>query len=70
MEPYYFCASRFWARRPLDATPIFSPPDPDEARRARGEAYFPAARALKLSSSDSEAKKLRDQVIKLLQDAH
>jgi hypothetical protein len=44
--------------------------DPDEARRARGEADFLTARALKLAPNDSKVKELRDQVVKLLQDAH
>ena len=41
--------------------------DPDEARRARGEADFLTARALKLSPNESEIKKLRDEVVKLLE---
>jgi WD40 repeat protein len=41
--------------------------DPDEARRARGEADFLTARALKLAPGSDEVKKLRDEVIKLLE---
>ena len=40
--------------------------DPDEARRARGEADFLTSRALKLAPDNDEVKKLRDEVIKLL----
>ena len=40
--------------------------DPDEARRARGEADFLTRRALKLAPSNEEVKKLRDEVVKLL----
>jgi len=40
--------------------------DPDEARRARGEADFLTSRALKLASGSEEVKKLRDEVVKLL----
>jgi hypothetical protein len=41
--------------------------DPDEARRARGEADFLTTRALKLAPGNDEVKRLRDEVIKLLQ---
>ena len=41
--------------------------DPDEARRARGEADFLTSRALKLASDNDEVKKLRDEVIRLLE---
>jgi hypothetical protein len=41
--------------------------DPDEAHRARGEADFLTSRALKLALDNDEVKKLRDEVIKLLQ---
>src|SRR5438046_10179295 len=41
--------------------------DPDEARRARGEADFLTRRALKLAPDNDEVKKLRDEVIKLLE---
>ena len=41
--------------------------DPDEARRARGEADFLTSRALKLAPDNDEVKKLRDEVIKLLE---
>ena len=40
--------------------------DPDEARRARGEADFLTRRALKLAPSNEEVKKLCDEVAKLL----
>jgi hypothetical protein len=40
--------------------------DPDEARRARGEADFLTSRALQLASNNEEVKKLRDEVVKLL----
>jgi hypothetical protein len=40
--------------------------DPDEARRARGEADFLTSRALKLAPDSEEVKKLRDKVVKLL----
>src|SRR5437016_6279922 len=41
--------------------------DPDEARRARGEADFLTGRARKLAPDNDEVKKLRDEVIKLLE---
>jgi len=41
--------------------------DPDEARRARGEADFLTSRARKLAPDSDEVKKLRDEVIKLLE---
>jgi hypothetical protein len=40
---------------------------PDEARRARGEADFLTSRALKLAPDNDEVKKLRDEVVKLLE---
>lgn len=40
--------------------------DPDEARRARGEADFLTTRALKLAPDNDEIKKLRDEVVTLL----
>jgi dipeptidyl aminopeptidase/acylaminoacyl peptidase len=40
--------------------------DPDEARRARGEADFLTSRALKLAPDNDEVKKLRDEVVRLL----
>ena len=41
--------------------------DPDEARRARGEADFLTSRALKLAPDSDEVKRLRDDVVKLLE---
>jgi hypothetical protein len=41
--------------------------DPDEARRARGEADFLTSCALKLAPDNDEVKKLREEVIKLLE---
>ena len=41
--------------------------DPDEARRARGEADCLTRRALKLAPDNDEVRKLRDEVIKLLE---
>jgi dipeptidyl aminopeptidase/acylaminoacyl peptidase len=41
--------------------------DPDEARRARGEADFLTNRALKLAPDSNEVKKLRAEVVELLQ---
>jgi hypothetical protein len=41
--------------------------DPDEARRDRGEADFQTRRALKLAPDNDEVKKLRAEVVKLLQ---
>jgi hypothetical protein len=41
--------------------------DPEEARRARGEADFLTTRAVKLAPDNDEVKKLRGEVIKLLQ---
>jgi hypothetical protein len=41
--------------------------DPDEARRARGEADFLTSRALKLAPDNDEVKKLREEVINVLQ---
>jgi hypothetical protein len=40
--------------------------DPDEARRARGEADFLTRRAQKLAPDNDEVKKLRDEVVNLL----
>lgn len=40
--------------------------DPDETRRARGEADFLTSRALKFAPDDKEVKKLRHEVVKLL----
>jgi WD40 repeat protein len=40
--------------------------DPGEARRARGEADFLTQRALKLAPDNDEVKKLREDVVKLL----
>jgi dipeptidyl aminopeptidase/acylaminoacyl peptidase len=40
--------------------------DPDEARRARGEADFLTRRALKLAPDNDEVKKLCDEVVNLL----
>jgi len=40
--------------------------DPDEARRARGQADFLTRRAVKLAPDNEEVKKLRDEVLKLL----
>jgi hypothetical protein len=40
--------------------------DPDEARRARGEADFLTCRALTLAADNDEVKELRDEVVKLL----
>ena len=41
--------------------------NPDKARRARGEADFLTSRALKLAPDNDEVKKLRDEVIRLLE---
>jgi hypothetical protein len=41
--------------------------DPDEARRARGEADFLTSRALKLAPDSDEVKRLHDEVVKLLE---
>jgi hypothetical protein len=41
--------------------------DPDETRRARGEADFLTSRAQKLAPDSEEVKKLRDEVVKLLE---
>ena len=41
--------------------------DPDEARRARGEADFLTSRARKLAPDSDEVKKLRNEVVKLLE---
>ena len=40
--------------------------DPDEARRARGEADFLTSRAQKLAPDNDEVRKLRDEVVTLL----
>ena len=40
--------------------------DPDEARRARGEADFLTSRAVKLAPDNDEVKRLRNEVVKLL----
>jgi len=41
--------------------------NPDEARRARGEADLLTSRAQKLAPNSDEVKKLRDEVVKLLE---
>ena len=41
--------------------------DPDEARRARGEADFLTNRARKLAPDNNEVKQLRDEVVNLLE---
>ena len=41
--------------------------DPDEAWRARGEADFLTTRARKLAPNNDEVRKLRDEVVKLLE---
>jgi WD40 repeat protein len=41
--------------------------DPDEARRARAEADFLTSRAVKLAPANDGVKKLRDEVVKLLE---
>ena len=41
--------------------------NPDEARRARGEADFLTSRAQKLAPDNNEVKKLRDEVVTLLE---
>jgi hypothetical protein len=41
--------------------------DPDDARRARAEADYQIHRAVKLASDNDEAKKLRAEVVNLLQ---
>lgn len=41
--------------------------DPDEAQRARGEADFLTSRAVKLAPDGDEVKKLREQVVELLE---
>jgi hypothetical protein len=41
--------------------------DPDEARRARGEADFLTSRAQKLASESDEVKRLRGEVVNLLE---
>jgi len=40
--------------------------DPDEARRARGEADFLTSHAIKLAPGNDEVKKVRDEVVKSL----
>jgi len=40
--------------------------DPEEARRARGEADFLTSRAQKLAPDNEEVKRLREEVVKLL----
>jgi dipeptidyl aminopeptidase/acylaminoacyl peptidase len=44
--------------------------DPDEARRARGEADFLTERALKLAPDNDQVKKLREEVVELLRSCH
>jgi len=41
--------------------------DPDAARRAKAEADFQTRRAMKLAPENDEVKKLRAEVVKLLQ---
>ena len=52
--------------RRLADQPIKQGGDPDEARRARGEAEFLTSCALKVAPNGDEVKKLRDEVVKLL----
>jgi hypothetical protein len=40
--------------------------DPDDARRMRAEASYQTRRAVKLASDNDEVKKLRTEVVKLL----
>ncbi len=44
--------------------------DPDEARRVRGEADFETRRALELAPDNDEVRKLRAEVVKMLQGKH
>jgi hypothetical protein len=41
--------------------------EPDEARRARGEADFLTSRAQKLAPNNDEVKRSRDEVVRLLE---
>jgi hypothetical protein len=41
--------------------------DPDQARRVKGEALFLTSRAQKLAPDSNEVKKLREEVVKLLE---
>jgi hypothetical protein len=52
--------------RRLAAQALEEDSDPDEARRARGEADFLTSRAQKLAPDNDEVKKLRDEVVTLL----
>jgi hypothetical protein len=40
--------------------------DPDEARRAKGEADYQTRRAVKLAPGNDEAKKLGEEVVEML----
>jgi hypothetical protein len=53
--------------RRLAAYALKKDADSVEARRARGEADFQTRRALKLAPDDDEVKKLRAEVVQLLQ---
>jgi WD40 repeat protein len=44
--------------------------NPDEARRVRGEADFETRRALELAPNNDEVRKLRAEVVKMLQGEH
>jgi WD40 repeat protein len=57
-------AARFGRR--LAVYSLAKETDPDEARRARGEANFQTGRALKLAPDDGDVKELRAEVVNLL----
>jgi hypothetical protein len=62
--------TRVWSDISVWRSPILlsqKKTDPDDARRARAEADYQTHRAIKLASYNDEVKKLRAEVVKLLQ---
>jgi hypothetical protein len=66
IDPTSVRATAYLGRRLADQA-LKEGSDPDEARRARGEADFLTSRARKLAPDNDEIKKLRDEVVKLLE---
>jgi len=69
LQTKYIIASRKAAARQLGRCladhVLKQDSDPDEARRARGEADFLTRRARNLAPDSDEVKELRDEVVKL-----
>ena len=67
VDPANARVTAYLGRRLADFAYLKPGGDPDEARRARGEADFLTNRALKLAPDNDEVKSLRDEVVKLLE---